>query len=587
MTRPAQALPLTRRALSPQGIGLHPGRGARHSGRNMRVWLPLAWLALHPLWAEGAAGSLRTTGSRSWAGDIQLGAGVVVARPDKSPAASVPAAEVARLTIGVPESAAGGPPPGTGTGLLGVYFTSTNLAGPAIVRWDDTVHFNWHNDQPMPGFQSDGFSVRWSGYLEAPASDTYTFTLGSDDGGRLRIGDALALDQWRVQDYTETNGTIRLEAGRRYPFVCECFDHVANARVSVFWSCSTFARRVIPKDRFQPASFAPEHKADVAWGPGLLGTYYAGPDLGGNSYSRVDPEINFQWLGVAPAPDLGASRYSVRWSGRILPAATGLYSLHTLTDEGARLWLDGRLAINTWMQPFLIEQTFDITLTAGQPVDVRFETRDLNGQLIAKLLWVPPGGAKTIIPSTCLLPAGAPPRPTVSAGPGTDFPQGVLFVNGALIACPIASASDAAVRFNGLLKNTPVPLTRLARLHLRPTPRDLLAKLPARGAGALIKDGDFAEGDFAGLDDGRVRLGSVLFGERVFEPSAGVSVVALGPAAELAWRWRVKTRDGTQFFVSDLRLEPGVLRLPELGDVSVPLAELEEFEQLELKPSAK
>lgn len=73
----------------------------------------------------------------------------------------------------------------------------------------------------------------------------------------------------------------------------------------------------------------------------------------------------------------------------------------------------------------------------------------------------------------------------------------------------------------------------------------------------------------------------------MFEPSAGVSVVALGPAAELAWRWRVKTRDGTQFFVSDLRLEPGVLRLPELGDVSVPLAELEEFEQLELKPSAK
>ena len=93
----------------------------------------------------------------------------------------------------------------------------------------------------------------------------------------------------------------------------------------------------------------------------------------------------------------------------------------------------------------------------------------------------------------------------------------------------------------------------------------------------LLKDGDFADGDFAGIEDGRVKLNSVLFGERTLEPSAGAAVIALRPVRETPWHWHLKTRDGTQFYLQEVRMENGRLVLPEVSDFTVVLAEVEQL----------
>ena len=548
----------------------------------MRVWI-LGFCLLGGVGATWAApGVVRTTDGQSQSGEVRLVSGGVSVQPPGQPARTILAAQLTQLTLGethVLQPSANLPslPKGQGKGLLGAYYTTSNLTGSVVMRLDETVHFNWHADEPLPAFKSEFFSVRWMGYVEAPTTDTYTFTVGSDDGSRLHVGEQFVLDQWRTQPYTETNGSLRLEAGRKYPLILDYFNGLDNARVSLFWSSSTCPKSVIPKDRLYPASLVPEQQADLSGDTGLLGTYYAGQELNGVTFNRIDPDVNFQWLGVAPAPGLPTSRYSVRWSGQVRVEAGGLWTFSTVTDEGCRLWINDRLLVNTWLQPFMIEQNVELNLTAGQVCDLRFETHDYNGQLIAKLFWTGPGVAKTLIPSRAFSPVKPVAFGSAPTSASSDLPVGVTLLGGAIIAAPVLSASDAAARLQGLLKDTPLPLTRLARLQLRTLPRELLAKLPADRPGVLLKDGDFADGEFAGIEDGRVKLNSVLFGDRTLEPSAGASVVALRPVRELGWRWHVKARDGTQFFLQDLRLENGRLVLPEVSDFAVALADVEQL----------
>ncbi|MEJ2055587.1 MAG: PA14 domain-containing protein, partial [Calditrichaceae bacterium] len=59
-------------------------------------------------------------------------------------------------------------------------------------------------------------------------------------------------------------------------------------------------------------------------------------------YTRIDSTINFTW-GASPAPGVPADQFYVRWTGTIIPPETLVYNLGTRTDDGARLYVDGKL----------------------------------------------------------------------------------------------------------------------------------------------------------------------------------------------------------------------------------------------------
>jgi type IV pilus assembly protein PilY1 len=59
---------------------------------------------------------------------------------------------------------------------------------------------------------SDNFTVRWLGQVEARWDGEYTFYVRSDDGARLWIAGQLLVDKWQDQSATEWPGTITLQA---------------------------------------------------------------------------------------------------------------------------------------------------------------------------------------------------------------------------------------------------------------------------------------------------------------------------------------------------------------------------------------
>src|SRR4051812_19574635 len=63
----------------------------------------------------------------------------------------------------------------TQPGLTGNYFGTTDLnASPLLTRVDPSVNFNWKKGSPDAAITAvDGFSVRWTGRVQAKFSETY------------------------------------------------------------------------------------------------------------------------------------------------------------------------------------------------------------------------------------------------------------------------------------------------------------------------------------------------------------------------------------------------------------------------------
>ena len=80
-----------------------------------------------------------------------------------------------------------------------------------------------------------------------------------------------------------------------------------------------------------------------------LGQYYANMTLSGSPVMvRVDQDIDFNWGTGSPGANVPADRFSVRWRGR-WPFGTGVYTFVAHSDDGVRIWVDGQLVIDRWV----------------------------------------------------------------------------------------------------------------------------------------------------------------------------------------------------------------------------------------------
>jgi len=123
-------------------------------------------------------------------------------------------------------------------------------------------------------------------------------------------------------------------------------------------------------------------------GRGLLGEYFAGTERQGTpKVVRVDPSVDFRWDLAAPAPGLPEDGFSVRWSGKLTAPKSGLYALALRSDDGARLYLDGKLVVDVWgNHPPTLKMT-EIELVAGRQYDLVVEYFEGIIGATVQLLW--------------------------------------------------------------------------------------------------------------------------------------------------------------------------------------------------------
>ncbi|MFC4612786.1 PA14 domain-containing protein [Streptomyces maoxianensis] len=168
-----------------------------------------------------------------------------------------------------------------------------------------------------------------------------------------------------------------------------------------------------------PAVSAPSAPAsstadDPVEAHGLKGEYYTQSAPGAFDFAELkatgfDPSIDFGNL----EPRLGAATgraddVSVRWTGKVVPTSSGAHTFSMIGDNGFRLWVDGRLTIDHWVDDWDREQTAPpVDLTAGRAYDIKVEYFEHFGGSNLHLNWTEPGGAKKPVPSSAFrLPDG-------------------------------------------------------------------------------------------------------------------------------------------------------------------------------------
>ena len=129
------------------------------------------------------------------------------------------------------------PPSQQGSGLYGEYFTNETLAGdPATTEVDPDIDFQWGGDSPAPGVPGTSWSARWTGFLTADQTGTYTLALTSDDGSRLYVGDTLVIDNWNIQGATTMSAQVPLTAGDPVPIRIEYFQNQFGSLLTFGWA---------------------------------------------------------------------------------------------------------------------------------------------------------------------------------------------------------------------------------------------------------------------------------------------------------------------------------------------------------------
>ena len=143
---------------------------------------------------------------------------------------------------------------GTGTGLLGQYYAGMGLGGAALLQRVEAVDFDWITGAPGPGLPADGFSVRWSGWVEATATGATQIRTLSDDGIRVWIDDRLVIDNWTDHAPATDTAAVAMVGGQRHRITIEYYENGGGALARLQWlPPGAVAYAAIPASRLYPA----------------------------------------------------------------------------------------------------------------------------------------------------------------------------------------------------------------------------------------------------------------------------------------------------------------------------------------------
>ncbi len=169
-------------------------------------------------------------------------------------------------------------------------------------------------------------------------------------------------------------------------------------------------------------------------GNGLKGEYFDNANFTDLKLTRTDAQVNFDWGTGSPHASIGADTFSVRWSGVLLVPQTGNYTFSALTSDGVRLYINGQLIIDRFVeQSTRWTDSTPVYLTAGQYAEVYMEYYENTGSAVAKLKWT---------------------RPEFAGANGNFIPQAYLF-DGSGIGNRLAYAFPQSLSTN---QNTALPI---------------------------------------------------------------------------------------------------------------------------------
>ena len=320
------------------------------------------------------------------------------------------AADLSNLTaylsqIDAAESSAPTPPPtvgNAGPGLLGEYFAgmTPGAAAPLLTRTDAGINFDWGSGSPGPGVPADYFSARWTGFVTAAYSETYTFFVPSDNGVRVWINNQLLLDKWAPLDISGWHSfTMPLTAGQATPIKVEYAELYGGATVTLYWFSNTQLWESVGSNRLSTGTAV--NRAPVLTTPATQSTVRG--KTAALTAQASDPDFNSLTYGASGLPaGLTIHAGSGLISGTVSLAAAASHNV-TLTASDGTLSTSTSFTWNTTAPPLnrapVLSNPGTQTSMRGSIVVLRPLASDPDGDALTWTATGLPAGL-TITPST-------------------------------------------------------------------------------------------------------------------------------------------------------------------------------------------
>jgi hypothetical protein len=171
----------------------------------------------------------------------------------------------------------------------------------------------------------------------------------------------------------------------RFDFWLHSFKHMRGiARLGCLWGAYGRAHDRVLEFKAIPSSMLTPPSGK---GNGLLGQYFNNAMMTGTPViTQVDSVVAFRWWGAPPCAGVRPDSFSVRWTGTLLADASGLGKIGVASDDGARLWVDGKLLVDDWTVHEAKTTLADFTFEAGRKYDLKLEYFQSAGGAEARLV---------------------------------------------------------------------------------------------------------------------------------------------------------------------------------------------------------
>ncbi len=175
-------------------------------------------------------------------------------------------------------------------------------------------------------------------------------------------------------------------------------------------------------------------------------------DAGESLTNRVDRHIDFAWGPHSAQAATPSDNFLVRWEGKLTVPTTGTYYFGAASDDGVKIWVNNLTTpvVDRWSNQTATAPVYgsSVSLTAGQPVDIKIEYYDATGDARLKLAAKGPSIPDDVtVPSDWLstsdtADSSLPPGWTLSHGGGLSFLRAVVTNDAVTLVSPDGSTTE-------------------------------------------------------------------------------------------------------------------------------------------------
>jgi PA14 domain len=145
---------------------------------------------------------------------------------------------------------------------------------------------------------------------------------------------------------------------------------------------------------------------DYAWRwltGGLRADYFLDPGFERLLATRVESNVDFEYVPDRVPKGLPSGEFSIRWHGSLQVPADDQYTFVVRSDDGARLFVDDRLVLDAWHDQEARDRAATTWLSRGGH-GIRLEYYQGSGHAACRLWWMRSGGLKEDVPRRLLRP---------------------------------------------------------------------------------------------------------------------------------------------------------------------------------------